>query len=190
MKSKGARKNGRTRKPSASAGGAATPASQAIEVGHGTVASATKKKYNAAGRRVNGQWCASDAEATRYEQLLHMQTTGQIDNLRCQVRYPLLVNGVKICTYVADFTYDVINPDARLDRHVIEEVKGLETPEWRMKCKLFEAINAPMKISVIRKSPPMSWLKDNEPALAEQMAGKMSSFSHWITVRWANTVPN
>jgi hypothetical protein len=166
------------------------PASAPTTAEPGSAKPATKSKYNAQGRRVNGIWCASDAEATRYEQLLEMQASGLIENLRTQVRYPLLVNNHKVCAYVADFAYIINDPELRVYREVVEEVKGLETPEWKLKCKLFEAVYAPLKISVIRRAPPLSWLKTHDPDMAEKMTGKMASFSHWIKERWSGKVPD
>jgi len=150
----------------------------------------TKAKYNAAGRRVNGIWCASDAEATRLEQLLIMQANGTIENLRCQVRFPLVINNIKVGTYVADFTYILNDPDTRLYREVVEEVKGMETPEWKLKARVFEAIYYPQKVSLIKRAPSLTWLKENDPEMAEKMAGHMASFSYWITQRWSGKVPD
>lgn len=60
----------------------------------------------------------SKKEARRYQELLLMQRAGEIWNLKRQVRYPLEVNGIKICTYVSDFEYDTHGG------HVTEDVKG------------------------------------------------------------------
>lgn len=51
-----------------------------------------------------------------------------------QVRFPLTVNYVKICDYIADFM--VWYADGRV---VITEVKGFVTPDFRLKEKLFRA---------------------------------------------------
>jgi hypothetical protein len=51
-----------------------------------------------------------------------------------QVRIPIVVNGVKICDYVADFLVSYANGTEEL-----VEVKGFETPEWKLKKRLLDA---------------------------------------------------
>jgi hypothetical protein len=46
------------------------------------------------------------------------------------------VNGVTVCTYVGDFRYR----DAHTDRLVVEDVKGIATPVYRLKRKLMQAV--------------------------------------------------
>lgn len=70
-----------------------------------------------------------------------MQRAGVIGNLRMQPRYPLAVNGKQVCVLVADFSYDeIVEGDAT--RHVVEEIKGMQTPVFKLKWKLFDALNA------------------------------------------------
>jgi len=74
--------------------------------------------------------------------------TGIIRSLERQVVYQLLVNGIKVCAYVADFTYY----DIERDCFVVEDVKSEATRKqraYRIKRKLFEAINAPLTITEI-----------------------------------------
>ena len=66
-----------------------------------------------------------------------------VDLLR-QARYPLRVNDVLVCTYVADFW--VKFGDGRVELH---EVKGYETREWKLKRKLFEALYPDVVLKVI-----------------------------------------
>src|SRR5438128_101973 len=47
----------------------------------------------------------SKKEATRYKHLKILEDSGYIKDLRLQVPYPILVNTVKICDYIADFVY-------------------------------------------------------------------------------------
>lgn len=105
-------------------------------------------KYNAAGERVNGIWMASAAQAERYRQLLRMEMNGMIDNLKTEVAYPLTVNNRLICTYRADFSYDVIDDRGHPLRAVIEDVKGMVTDVFALKEKLFNALS-PVPLSVI-----------------------------------------
>lgn len=75
----------------------------------------------------------SKAEAKRYGELKLLERSGEISNLILQPRYPLYCNGVKVCTYVADFEY--ISADAA----TTEDVKGVKTPVYRLKAKMFAA---------------------------------------------------
>lgn len=67
-----------------------------------------------------------------------MLKVGAISDLVCHPRFPLIVRGVKVCTYVADFKYR--------DAHgvlVVEDVKSVPTmtPTYRLKRKLLQAID-------------------------------------------------
>ena len=64
-----------------------------------------RSKYGNRTTIVNGQRFASRKEAARYVDLCWLEKAGKIEGLRCQPRYPLVWNGVKITTYVADFEY-------------------------------------------------------------------------------------
>ncbi len=77
----------------------------------------------------------SKGELARWEELRLLERAGEVSELRRQVRYDLAVEGVKVGTYVADFSY--------LDhkgRHVVEDFKGVRTPVYRLKKKLMLAI--------------------------------------------------
>jgi len=79
----------------------------------------------------------SAKEAKRWGELQFMVKAGEIRNLERQVRFPIIVNGVKVCTYVADFTYD------ELSGHVVEDVKSAFTQKdalFRLKAKLLKAV--------------------------------------------------
>lgn len=86
---------------------------------------------------VDGVTFASKAEATRYTHLKLLLRIGEIADLELQPRYPLVVNGVRVATYVADFRYR----NVATGEVVIEDVKGVRTPVYRMKKKLLEAID-------------------------------------------------
>lgn len=93
-------------------------------------------KYGNRISEIDGVKFRSAAEARRYQDLKLMQNAGAIKDLTLQPRYPLVVNGVTICTYVADFRY--WDTEKRCD--VIEDVKGAQTAIYRFKKKLFEAV--------------------------------------------------
>jgi hypothetical protein len=100
-----------------------------------------KNKYNAAGERIDGMWFASAAEGKRYLQLKALVERNLIDNLRCQVKLPCVVNNKLICTYIADFAYVVIDDRGVAIRSVWEDVKGMVTDVYRIKKKLVQAVH-------------------------------------------------
>ncbi len=77
----------------------------------------------------------SKKEANRYQELLVLQKIGVISELKLQQRYPLLVNDVLVCTYVADFEY----LDHEKKKLIVEDVKGVKTNVYVIKRKLFYA---------------------------------------------------
>lgn len=96
---------------------------------------AAQRKYRNRPTEVDGRKFASKAEAKRYQELRLLERAGQIHSLNCQHQFPLAVNGVKVCTYIADFTYSEEGRGL-----VVEDVKGLVLPEFKLKAKLFAAI--------------------------------------------------
>jgi hypothetical protein len=91
-------------------------------------------------RNVKTDGFASKREAARYQELLLLEKAGEIKRLDTQVKYPLVVNGQLICTYIADFVYkDLAVPSFCED--VVEDCKGFRTPTYKLKKKLMEAIH-------------------------------------------------
>ena len=80
----------------------------------------------------------SKREAARYAELRLLERIGDIADLECQPRFPLIVNGALIATYVADFRYR-----ARDGAVVVEDVKSepTKTPVYRLKAKLVAALH-------------------------------------------------
>lgn len=95
----------------------------------------TRNKFRNTIVVTNGITFRSKAESLRYEQLLILERAGEISNLVTQPRYPIEVNGRKVCTYVADFDYI----DKKTQRLITEDVKGAKTQLYTLKRKLFEA---------------------------------------------------
>jgi hypothetical protein len=91
-------------------------------------------KYRAVRTTVDGITFASKAEARRYQELKMLVKAGVIGDLRLQPRYPFVVNRVKIGAYVGDFLYE------RDGVEIVEDVKGVLTPVYRLKKKLMKAI--------------------------------------------------
>jgi hypothetical protein len=91
---------------------------------------------------VDGITFASKKEAAHYSMLKLLEKTGQISDLKLQPRFPCIIKGIKVCTYVADFEYDEHHHGGQhvMTRHHIEDVKGVRTPIYRLKKKLVEAL--------------------------------------------------
>lgn len=98
-------------------------------------------KYGAVRTEVDGISFASRKEARRYSELKLLERAGEIADLKLQPRYPLVVNGVKVCTYVADFSYHPTFRGAVMAQATVEDAKGFKTPEYKLKAKLFAAIH-------------------------------------------------
>lgn len=94
------------------------------------------RKYRNEPTKVDDIRFASKREADRYGELRLMARAGEIEFLDLQPRYPLVVNGDKITTYVADFRY----LDTRDDCWVVEDTKGVKTPVYKIKRKLMKAL--------------------------------------------------
>lgn len=101
-----------------------------------------RSKYRARPTVIHGFRFASQAEARRYQELMFFGRIGQIRNLELQPRFPLHVGGVRVGVYVADFRYEELVYTSCCDaewRDVIEDVKGVRTPTYQLKKKMFEA---------------------------------------------------
>jgi hypothetical protein len=96
-------------------------------------------KYNAKGERVDDHWFASAAEATRYRQLKAMLEAKKIMRLELQPSFAIVVDGLPICNYRADFRYLKLSPAGSIGVQVVEDVKGMRTDVYALKKKLFEA---------------------------------------------------
>jgi len=96
-------------------------------------------KYNAKRCVIDGHAFASQMEGRRYEQLKLLQLGKAIWGLRMQPRFNLVVNGVKVATYVADFQYSEPTPTGEAAL-IVEDVKGMPTPVYKLKKKLCEAL--------------------------------------------------
>lgn len=117
--------------------------------GAGT-AKAGRSKYGAVKTTVDGIVFDSKAEAGRYSYLKALERTGHISALGLQPEYPIVVNRLDgeralIAHYRADFEYVHV----ATGRHVVEDVKGMKTPVYRLKKKLVEALYG-FKITEIR----------------------------------------
>ena len=105
-------------------------------------------KYKSVRTVVDGITFASMAEANRYKELKLLQAHGSIRNLELQPSFPIVVNGVKVGKYLADFRYE--REDARGWVSVTEDVKGMETAVFRLKAKLVKALYG-LTIELVRR---------------------------------------
>ena len=100
--------------------------------------SRTRTKYANKVVRVHGINFDSKWESERYLYLHALERAGTVRNLELQVRFNLIVNDQKICAYVADFRYERENKDGVWEQ-IVEDAKGVETPEFKLKKKLMKA---------------------------------------------------
>lgn len=100
-----------------------------------------RSKYRNKRTEVDNISFHSRKEAARYKELCILLRIGQIKDLQLQPRFPLYVNNVKICTYVADFRYTTAD-----GKTVIEDAKGMATQTYKLKRKLFDVLYAPLRI--------------------------------------------
>ena len=111
-------------------------------------------KYKNRARWVGNRRFDSEAEAKRYGELKLLWKAGKINDLRCQVRFPLGTltrserNAVPVGHYVADFVYTTASPRCFTEEGnfsslakdvVVEDVKGFRTELYKWKKRHFEA---------------------------------------------------
>ena len=62
-----------------------------------------------------------------------------------QPKFPIVVNGQKICTYICDF--EVIKNDGTFE---YIDVKGIETKDFKLKWKLAKALYPEMNFKIVK----------------------------------------
>lgn len=109
-----------------------------------------RPKYSNVKTEYGGHKFDSKKEAARYQELLLLEKAGKIARLKLQPRYDIVIQGVPIkiksdkspngrkVQYVADFQYMAIRDDST--KLVIEDVKGMKTPIYKLKKALMEAM--------------------------------------------------
>lgn len=106
-------------------------------------------KYNAKRCEIDGHRFMSRAEGARYLELKALERAKRIWGLKLQPKFPLIVKGVKVATFIGDFEY--FEPHASGEpTMVVEDVKGVLTPVYRIKKRLFETLYG-MQIREITK---------------------------------------
>jgi hypothetical protein len=100
-----------------------------------------KHKYGAKPGYLDGIYFDSQAEMERYSTLVLLRTAKVIKDFKCHPRYEV---GPKI-TYEADFEVEYFDGHKE-----IEDVKGVETPAFKMKAKLFRERYPDLILKIIK----------------------------------------
>ena len=103
-------------------------AARCLELAGQTAPAPKPRKYRNTPTTVDGVRYDSAKEARHAVLLASMERDGLISELRRQVRFPLKVNGLLVCTYVADFEFR-----DRDRKRVVQDVKGYKTREYKIK---------------------------------------------------------
>lgn len=125
---------------------------------------------------LDGTRMDSKGEARRYAELLLLQEQGIIERLERQVRYKLYGRGLtEVCALVVDFRY------MEGATTVCEDFKGVETPSFRIKEKLFSD-NYPGVL--FRKSGAWQKIRDkaNAKARSKRAQKKLSAAADLLLV--------
>ncbi len=93
-------------------------------------------KYKNKPTVIDGIRFMSQKEGVRYVQLKQLLKARLITNLELQPPFNCVINGVKICKYLADFRYI----DVKTNEEIVEDVKGFKTSIYRLKKKLVKAL--------------------------------------------------
>tara|TARA_R100001460_G_scaffold41330_6_gene76933 strand:+ start:1861 stop:2196 length:336 start_codon:yes stop_codon:yes gene_type:complete len=104
-------------------------------------------KFNAVKTKIDNITFDSKKEANRYLELQQMQKIGVINQLECQPRIPLIVNGKQIGHYIGDFKY----LDKTTNTYILEDVKSkaTRTPVYKLKKKILETYKPPLIITEV-----------------------------------------
>ena len=94
------------------------------------------RKFHNVPTIINGEKFDSKGEAARWQELKYMEMAGEIVELTRQVKYDMMVNDVKVCSFIPDFEYV---KDGEL---ITEDFKSSATmtATFRLKAKLFKAL--------------------------------------------------
>ena len=97
------------------------------------------KKYCSICKHTEFYYFASEVEANYFAELSLLENAGLIMDLKTQVDLPLIVNDIKICSYIADFTFidtqglNIHDVKANIDDKYL-------SPEFKIKRKLVKAL--------------------------------------------------
>lgn len=92
-------------------------------------------KFNAKKTRIDGILFDSKLEGQRYVVLKDKLKRGFIRDLELQVSFDIVINEIKICSYIADFCYYC----SKTDSYIVEDAKGRRHPVYQLKKKMMLA---------------------------------------------------
>lgn len=101
-------------------------------------------KFSARKVTIDGHDFASSAEGRRYSELKLLERAHEIKALGVHPVYPLVVNGVTIGKFTADFAY------FEGGRKIVEDVKGLVTEAASLRMRVFKALYPDHELKVIQ----------------------------------------
>lgn len=130
-----------------------------------------RAKYGAKRMTLDGYKFDSRAEGNRYAQLRQQEQMGAITDLKIHPLYPLEVHGVHIASYEADFSYRVAGTNSAKSL-VIEDVKAVRTPEFKIKWKLAQVLypGAEFRMFDVLDGKHGRWTQEDVDALATRVA--------------------
>jgi hypothetical protein len=99
-------------------------------------------KYKNIKVKLDGITFDSKKEAVHYAYLKSLEKRGIITDLKLQTKLDFKIDGKKIFTYKPDFEYN-----DEFGHHIVD-VKGIQTPVFKLKKKLIEA-QYKIKIEII-----------------------------------------
>jgi len=108
-------------------------------------------KYKNKKVTVDGIDFDSIKESVRYKQLKLLQRAGLIKDLKLQTKFELQPTFkknnkiIRAITYKADFDY--LTKDGK---HIVEDVKGMETEVFKLKRKMFEYKFKDLEIKIVK----------------------------------------
>jgi hypothetical protein len=95
-----------------------------------------RNKYGAESSWINGIRFASKAEARYYQNLVYRERLGEVTDVKLQEPFTVLgPKGQVVCVYRADFVFW----DVKEGRQRVIDVKGMQTPLFKLKKRVVEA---------------------------------------------------
>lgn len=94
----------------------------------------SRSKYRNQRTFYNGRWYSSKKEAERAGELDLLVRSGSVKRWEAQPKFPIVYEGIKICSYIGDFKVEY--PNGKI---VIEDTKGFQTAIYKLKKKLVKA---------------------------------------------------
>lgn len=103
-----------------------------------------RRKYGNTPVEIDGIRFASKAEGRRYSELRLLEKAGEIRGLQLQPQFQMIIEGIEICKYKADFAY------WRGEERIVEDVKGAIPRDFRIISKLFRVLFPGQKLEIVQ----------------------------------------